>query len=167
MILRSPKRINTKAGVLWAHGEPGLLRHPLHAILCSNACPGNDILRAMDLAQSWRCENLAVISSFHTPVEKECLRVFLRGPQPLVYCPARGIDPFRISKDWEVKFELGQILILSPFSPDIHRPTKPTAIERTRLILQLATRHTIIHASKGGVLESVFKEMNLPAQMTS
>ena len=50
----------------------------------------------MDLAQRWRAENRAVISGFHTAVEKECLRIFLRGPQPLVICPARGLDPFQL-----------------------------------------------------------------------
>jgi hypothetical protein len=57
-------------------------------------------MEAMDLAQRWRAENRAVISGFHTPVERECLRIFLRGSQPVVICPARGLDPFQLPADW-------------------------------------------------------------------
>ena len=138
---------------LWSHGNADLFRIPLTALLCSKACPGAKIIEAMDLAQRWRAENRAVISGFHTAVEKECLRIFLRGPQPLVICPARGIDPFQLPSEWQAKYGRGELLIISPFDPSIRRPTKDTAEIRNRLMLQLATRHTIIHATKGGMLE--------------
>jgi hypothetical protein len=77
----------------------------LHAVLCSKACPGDKIIEAIDLAQKRRAENRAMISGFHTPVEKECLRIFLRGPQRIVICPARGMDPFLLPREWEQKFK--------------------------------------------------------------
>jgi hypothetical protein len=76
---------------LWSHGNAALFDQPLDALLRSKACPGAKIIEAMDLAQRWRAKNRAVISGFHTLVEKECLRIFLRGPQPIVICPARGL----------------------------------------------------------------------------
>ena len=155
MILRQPQTIKHNGRALWAHGDLAILDNPLHALLCSNACPGSKIVEAMDLAQTWRAENRAVISGFHTPVEKECLRIFLRGPQPLVICPARGIDPFQLPKDWTKKFQRNEILILSPFPATIRRPTKETAEERTRLVLGLAPESMIVYATKGGSLESL------------
>jgi len=137
---------------LWAHGNLAILNNPLHALLCSNACPGSKIVDAMDLAQAWRAENRAVISGFHTPVEKECLRIFLRGPQYLVICPARGIDPFQLPKAWIKKFQREEILILSPFPATLRRPTKATAEERIRCVLGLASRRTVFHATPGGTL---------------
>lgn len=152
MLLRQPASIQHHGKKLWCHGNRELLNERLHAVLCSKACPGEKIIEAIDLAQLWRAENLAVISGFHTPVEKECLRIFLRGPQRIVICPARGLDPFQLPSDWQQKFTRGELLIVSPFDSSIRRPTKETAEIRTRLVLSLAQSKTIIHASPGGFL---------------
>jgi hypothetical protein len=153
MLLRNPSSTQWQNRRLWSHGNSELLRIPLTALLCSKACPGAKIIEAMDLAQHWRAENRAVISGFHTAVEKECLRIFLRGPQPLVICPARGIDPFLLPAEWQQKFKRGEILIVSPFDSSIRRPTKETAEIRNHFIIDLAANVTIIHAAPGGSLE--------------
>src|SRR5207249_8008247 len=104
-----------------------------------------------------RAENRAVVSGFHTAVEKECLRIFLRGPQPIIICPARGIDPFQLPGDWQTKYDRGELLIISSFDSSIRRPTKETAEIRNRLVVDLATNIMIIHASPGGHLEQLTK----------
>ncbi len=149
MLLRNPAKINREGRVLWSHGNVALLDQPL----CSRACPGAKIIAAMDLAQRWRAQNRAVTSGFHTPVEKECLRIFLRGPQPLVICPARGLDSFQLPAEWHSKFKRGELLILSPFDSTIRRPTRETAEIRNRLVIDFAITRTIIYATAGGQLE--------------
>jgi len=161
MILRNPAAIKHNGRALFAHGNAALLRLPLEALLCSNACPGAKIIEAMDLAQRWRAENRAVISGFHTPVEKECLRIFLRGPQPLVICPARGLDPFQLPAVWQPKFDRGESLILSPFDSSVRRAIKETAENRNQLVVALASGVTVIHASPGGSLECLIKGIAL------
>jgi predicted Rossmann fold nucleotide-binding protein DprA/Smf involved in DNA uptake len=158
MLLRNPAMIERQRRKLWYHGNVALLDQPLNALLCSRACPGAKIIEAMDLAQRWRAENRAVVSGFHTAVEKECLRIFLRGPQPLVICPARGLDPFQFPSDWQLKFERGELLIASPFDSSVRRPTKETAQARTRLVFDLASQYSILHASPGGLLDRLRKE---------
>ena len=155
MLLRKPGFIDGQRRKLWSHGNATLLERDIDGLLCSKACPGAKIIEAMDLAQRWRAENRAVISGFHTAVEKECLRIFLRGPQPLVICPARGLDPFQLPSEWESKFKRGELLLIIPFNPSIRRPTKETAETRNRLVVHLATNVTIIHASSGGHLEQL------------
>jgi predicted Rossmann fold nucleotide-binding protein DprA/Smf involved in DNA uptake len=155
MLLRVPASIKLGKWELWYHGHASLLDASLNALLCSRACPGGKILEAIDLAQRWRAEERVVISGFHTPVEKECLRIFLRGPQRIVVCPARGIDPFQLPADWQPKFTCGELLIVSPIDSSIRRPTKETAEIRNRLVVDLAANITIIHASPGGVLEEL------------
>ena len=152
MLLRNPAMIEWRDRMLSYYGNVAVLDQPLDALLCSNACPGAKIIEAMDLAQRWRAENRAVVSGFHTAVEKECLRIFLRGPQPLVICPARGIDPFQLPGDWESKFKRAELLIISPFESSIRRPTKKTSEIRNRFVLHLATNCHIIHAAPGGLL---------------
>jgi predicted Rossmann fold nucleotide-binding protein DprA/Smf involved in DNA uptake len=162
MLLRNPATLQWRGQRLWLHGNADLLEQPLDALLCSKACPGSKIMEAMDLAQRWRGENRAVVSGFHTPVEKECLRIFLRGPQPVVICPARGLDPFRLPADWQTKFQRNELLIVSTFVSGVRRPTRETAEERTCLVFALATRHTIIHATPGGVLDRIRRGQDLP-----
>jgi hypothetical protein len=79
MLLRQPVSIQHGGRKFWYHGNHNLLDEKLHAVVCSKACPGEKIIEAIDLAQKWRVENRPVISGFHTPVEKECLRIFLRS----------------------------------------------------------------------------------------
>ncbi len=155
MLLRNPASTQWQSRRLWSHGNADLLRMPLTALLCSKACPGAKIIEAMDLAQRWRAENRAVISCFHTAVEKECLRIFLRGPQSLVICPARGIDPFQLPADWQPKYDRGELLIISPFDASVRRPTKETAETRNKLVVDLATHVTIIHATPEGALDKL------------
>ncbi|MBA2242221.1 MAG: hypothetical protein H0W04_04955 [Chthoniobacterales bacterium] len=52
-----------------------------------------------------------------------------------------------------VKVQAGRVIIIRPFDSAIRRPTKETAAIRNRLVIDLATRHTIIHATPGGVLD--------------
>jgi predicted Rossmann fold nucleotide-binding protein DprA/Smf involved in DNA uptake len=158
MLLRTPPTKKWRDWQVWYHGEASLLNAPLNALICSRACPGEKILEAIDLAQQWRAENRAVVSGFHTPVEKECLRIFLRGPQRIVICPARGLDPFQLPADWQPKFTRGELLIVSPFDSSIRRPTKDTAELRTRLVLSLAQSKTVIHASSGGSIDGILAE---------
>jgi predicted Rossmann fold nucleotide-binding protein DprA/Smf involved in DNA uptake len=157
VLLCKPAVIDWQGRTLWSHGNAELLDQPLDALLCSKACPGAKVIEAMDLAQRWRAENRAVISGFHTLVEKECLRVFLRGPQSIVICPARGLDPFQLPVEWQTKFQRGELLLVSLFDSAIRRPTRETAETRTRLVLALAQRHAIIHATPGGLLDRLQK----------
>ena len=82
-------------------------------------------------------------------------RIFLRGPQRIVICPARGIDPFLLPADWQQKFKRGEMLIISPFDSSIRRPTKEAAELRTRLVISLAQSKTIIHAQPNGALSRI------------
>jgi hypothetical protein len=62
-------------------------------------------------------------SDFHTPIEKDCLDLLLRGRQPVVICPARDIKSIRLGKDLKTGIEEGRVLILSPFERMGRRPT--------------------------------------------
>ena len=72
-------------------GNLRLLDQPLTAFFCSARCPWDLILKTYDLASAMREAGVPVIGGFQTPMEKECLRLLLRGSQPVVICPARSI----------------------------------------------------------------------------
>src|SRR5260370_32808677 len=72
-------------------GNLDLIRTRLLALFCSIKCPGNVILGTYDLIRALRDAGIPMIGGFHSPMEKECLTLLLRGKQPVIACPARGI----------------------------------------------------------------------------
>lgn len=135
-------------------GNLRLLDEPLTALFCSNRCPGDLILKTYDLARAMRESGVPVIGGFQTPMEKECLRLLLRGNQPVVVCPARGIGNMRIPRDWRPALDDGRLLVLSPFPATACRPTAQLAAQRNDLVASLASRIFIAHAAPGSKTEA-------------
>jgi len=145
---------------LAALGDTALLALPKTAIFCSARCPGSVILAAYDQAAQWRDTGRCVISGFHSPVEKECLRILLRGSQPVIICPPRSI-PTRTPPEWRAPISEGRLLLLSFFKDGPHRPTTETAQRRNTLVAALADEIYIPHASPGGHLQSLLQVIRL------
>ena len=140
-------------------GNPRLLDKQLTALFCSNRCPGDLILKTYDIARVMRDAGVPVVGGFQTPMEKECLRLLLRGSQPVVVCPARGIENMRIPRDWLPALDNGRLLILSTFSRAHRRPTAKLADERNHIVGAIAKRVFIAHAAPGGKTESLAREL--------
>src|SRR5215468_11425160 len=115
---------------IWAIGNIDILAMPLLGFFCATRCPGNVILRTYDLALALREAGVPVIGGFHTPMEKECLEVLLRGQQPVVICPARSIERLRIPLSWRQPYDQARLLVLSPFVARQWRPTTELAEDR-------------------------------------
>ena len=135
-------------------GNVRLLEERLTALFCSQRCPGDLILKTYDLARAMRDARVPVIGGFQTPMEKECLRLLLRGSQPVVICPARGIDNMRVPREWRTAMEEGRLLILSPFSSNRRRPTAELAAQRNDFVADLATQVFIAHAARDSKTEA-------------
>ena len=100
-----------------------------------------------------RDAGVPVIGGFQTSMERECLRLLLRGEQPVVVCPARGIDNMRIPRDWRPALDDGRLLVLSPFPATTRRPRAELAAQRNDLVASLASRVFITHAAPGSRTE--------------
>jgi predicted Rossmann fold nucleotide-binding protein DprA/Smf involved in DNA uptake len=132
-----------------------LERKPL-ALFCSVKCPGNLILKTYDLARELRDKGVTVISGFHSPMEKECLSLLLRGKQPVIWCPAKrlpaprlrqaGLTGKGIPKDCNSALSEGRLLVLSPFDERVARATEETALFRNEFVAALAERVFVAHA---------------------
>lgn len=134
---------------IWAIGNLAILDLPLLGFFCTTRCPGNVILRTYDLALALREANIPVIGGFHTPMEKECLEVLLRGQQPVVLCPARSIASLRMPMNWRKPCAEGRLLILSPFAAHQRRPTTALAEDRNYFVATLATHIFVAYAGPG------------------
>ena len=144
---RAPKYI-------FALGNLDLLRQETVALFCSVKCPGNLILKTYDLARQIRDAGTSVISGFHSPMEKECLSLLLRGDQPIIWCPAKRLTTTRLPKEYANALSKGRLLMLSPFGERTKRADEQTARVRNEFVAALAGRVFVAHAASGGKTES-------------
>jgi predicted Rossmann fold nucleotide-binding protein DprA/Smf involved in DNA uptake len=145
---------------LTAHGNLDLLALPKTALFCSAKCPGSVILPTYDQAAKWRDSGRCVISGFHSPVEKECLQILLRGDAPVILCPARAMLE-RLPAQWAIAVASGRMLILSAFAATATRITTDLAARRNEIVAALADEVFIAHATVGGQLENLIRKISV------
>lgn len=146
--------IHTRGNLAIWTGRAG----PLVAFFCSSKAPASILLAAHDLAQQWRRSDVTVIGGFHSPVEQEVLTVLLRGPAPLIICPARSLHTMRLKPAWREAMEAGRLLLMSAFPDHVRRATRETAATRNRFVAALADAVVIGHAEAGSRTEALAEE---------
>ena len=144
---------------LYIIGNLDLLQKSKLALFCSKKCPGQNILKAFDFARRLRDGQKAEISGFHSPIEKECLRILLRGKQPIIICPARSLEKMRLSVELKEGLAEGRLLILSPFSGGQRRFTVELARQRNLLVAALSDEIYFIHSDPGGRIEELKQQV--------
>jgi len=135
---------------LYAMGEPSILRHRLLGLICSIQCPGSVVIKTFDAVRALRDAGVVVIGGFHSPMERECLDILLRGNQSLVLCPARGLEGLHIRQIPRRAVKECRLLVLSPFAKSIRRTTAAQAVRRNNLVAALAGAVWVPHAAPGG-----------------
>ena len=145
---------------LTALGNLDLLSQPMTALFCSARCPGKLILRTYDQAAQWRDAGHCVVSGFHSPVEKECLRILLRGEPPIIICPARGhaeTHPSGMEKASGRRPPADPLHLPPNRKPHHRRPRRPP--QRTRR--RPGRPGFVAHATPGGRLENSLRQKPL------
>jgi predicted Rossmann fold nucleotide-binding protein DprA/Smf involved in DNA uptake len=145
--------------LIFALGNLDILERKPLALFCSVKCPGNLILKTYDLARELRDKGVTVISGFHSPMEKECLSLLLRGKQPVVWCVARRLATRGMPKECAGPLAEGRLLILSPFGEKVTRATKKTALFRNEFMARLAEYVFIAHAVQGSKTEALCRKV--------
>lgn len=142
-------------------GDPTLLQRPLVALFCSVKCPGKLILETYELAKRFRDEGVTVISGFHSPMEQECLRILLRATQPVVWCLARGLYRKIPAKPVDCRSAVaeGRLVMVTPFSDTVTHITRETAMQRNRVVAELARAVVVAHAAPGSKMEALCRDL--------
>ena len=139
-------------GAIAVLGNLAILRSCTLAWFCSVKCPGDLILQTYDLARALRAAQIPVIGGFHAPMEKECLRLLLRGQQPIIICPARSIWS-RLPGEWKLPLAQGRLLIVSPFEAKHRQATAALAQARNEFVAALADNIFVAYAFPGSKSE--------------
>ena len=152
--------LNAATGLtLQGLGDKRILSNKWIAFFCSVRCSGNLILHAYDLAQRWRAENQPIISGFHSPVEKEVLRIMLRSTVPVCIALARSL-PKRVPPEFRRPLDEGRLLLLSPFDAKIKRATEETAARRNEVVAALAAKIVVAYAAPGSKTETLCRTIS-------
>jgi hypothetical protein len=140
-------------------GPDTLWSRPKLAFFCSAKCPGEILLRVLKWVPTLAGRNDVVLASgFHTPVEREVLRLALRQKTPVIICPARGLLKV-IPAEWRGPLDAGRLLIATPFPAAATRITAARAEERNRWLADHADQILVAWATPGGRLESSLRDV--------
>jgi predicted Rossmann fold nucleotide-binding protein DprA/Smf involved in DNA uptake len=130
------------------------------AFVCSIACPGDIIIKPLEIMSDLRKADVSVVGGFHSPMERECLRTLLRGTCGIIVCPARSVNKMRIPAEYRPALVSDRLLIVSPFQENIKRKTAENAELRNRFVATISDVVLIAHASPGGRTETFSKELS-------
>jgi predicted Rossmann fold nucleotide-binding protein DprA/Smf involved in DNA uptake len=140
-------------------GNLGTLQNKIFTIFSSIKCPGAIILKTYDLMRKLRESGLTVISGFHSPMERECLNILLKGKQPIIFCPARSIEKMRLKAEYKKPLDEGRLLLLSPFNAKEKRISSERALFRNYFVAALADSIFIPYASPNSKTEQFCKAL--------
>lgn len=128
-------------------------------LFCSVRCPGYAILRTYDQAADWRDDGCCVISGFHSPIEEECLRILLRGTQPIIVCLS-GTLPKRIPAPFRRPIAAGRLLMLSSDRDCAMRNRRRRASYRNDIVAACSDEVCFAHITPGGEADRLSKRLS-------
>lgn len=146
-------------GTVTAIGNLDILRHNSTAFFCSTKCPGDLIVKTYDIAQILRDAGMTVISGFHSPMERECLTILLRGTQPVIICPARSISNMRINREYKKPLKDDRLLFLSPFDENQRRISAKRSHYRNLFVAALSAAIFVAHAEPSSKTEELCRQI--------
>uniref|UniRef100_UPI0040483566 hypothetical protein n=1 Tax=Roseivirga sp. TaxID=1964215 RepID=UPI0040483566 len=139
-------------------GNKDILKQYKTGFLSSRKCPAEVVLKSYEWAKRQRSEFNCIVSGNHSQIEKDIFEILLRGDQPLVLVLPRGLKK-RNDKTWIENVEKGRLLIISPFTKDITRVTRETAITKNETILDLSDQIVVGYKSPNGQLDQLLTNM--------
>lgn len=89
---------------------------------------------AMEISQR---EDIAVVSGFHSQMEKEVLKILLRGRCGIIVVLARGMY-HKVPKPYEEALQQNRLLIISYEKDSVIRVSEQTAHKRNKYVISLS-----------------------------
>lgn len=154
-----PQQIETAAGPASVIGHAVVLHAGKLALICSQRCPGDVIVKSYDFARLLRGSGRAVVSGFHSPIEKDCLPILLRGHDPIIIVQAHRLSTSRLPAKWRKAIDAGRLLLLSRFDENQRRVTTELADWRNRFVAGISDEVLIPYAAPASKTEALGIEL--------
>jgi hypothetical protein len=129
------------------------LERPALGLVCSVQCPGSVILKLYDAIRVLRDAGVTVVGGFHSPMERECLDLLLRGVQPIII--ATTARRSRIPANWKAAIGQQRVAVITPSETTARRTTTALAERRNQLVAGVATVLFVPYVSPGGKTEAL------------
>ena len=119
-------------------GNKELLNKRKIGYLASRKIPTLSVLPALDWAlQKSKQTDVAVISGFHSRMERDVLKILLQGKCGIILVLARGIYR-QLPQQYEEAMQQGRLLIISYEKDSVTRVSEATAHKRNDHVRELA-----------------------------
>ena len=119
-------------------GNIALLQKRKIGFLASRKIATLSVLPTLDWAtEISQQEEVAVVSGFHSQMEKEVLKILLRGKCGIVVILARGMYR-QVPKLYEEALRQNRLLLLSYEKDNVTRISEQTAHKRNKLVIALS-----------------------------
>jgi predicted Rossmann fold nucleotide-binding protein DprA/Smf involved in DNA uptake len=122
---------------MFTSGNKDIVKFSKVAFLCSRNIPASVVLKCYDWAIDLRENGVRIISGFQSKIEKDVFHFLLQGTQPIIIAMARGLKKHR-DPSLEKGIMQKRLLIVSPFSSEVHQITSKTAEQRNRMMIEMA-----------------------------
>ena len=135
-------------------GNKEILRHYKIGFLCSRKVPANIILKTYDWAIEQRDNDVCVVSSFHSKIEKDVFDILVKGTQPIILVLARGMMK-RLDKKLIKLIDKNRLLVMTPFNKDVKKITVDTAKERNTVVAEICEKFFVPYYTQPGSLAAL------------
>jgi len=127
------------------------------AFLSSRKVPPEAVTASCDWAAKARDGGTCVIGGFQSALEREVLKILLKGRQPIVMALARGMWS-TVPPEFRDAINEGRLLAVSPVAQGATRASEASAASRNRFVLANCVSATFAAVSPGGSLERLLGE---------
>ena len=119
-------------------GNMELLKLRKIGFIASRRMATTDVIPTLDWAMEMsRQKDIAVVSGFQSPMEKDVLKFLLRGVCPIIIVLARGMY-CKIPKSFQTPLDQKRILIISNEPDNITRVSEITAHKRNEYVRSIS-----------------------------
>lgn len=140
-------------------GNTDLLNQPLVAFFCSRRYAPQAVLASYDWATAQH--DKVVISTFHSPLERDVMDFLLQRKQPFIYVlPARMYK--RVPERFQQALDENRILFISLVSDSVRMYSATNAQTANRYILSLASEVVFGSIAEGSHTERLYNKCQLP-----
>lgn len=138
-------------------GNTDLLHQSLVAFICSRNYSPQAVLASYDWATAQR--DKVVISTFHSPLERDVMDFLLQKKQPIIYLlPARMYK--RVPERFCEALNEGRLLFISLCSDTVRMYGKINAQSANRYILSLTSEVVFASIATGGFTEQLYQSLD-------
>lgn len=125
-------------------GNMELLKLRKIGFIASRRMATTDVIPTLDWAMEMsRQKDIAVVSGFQSPMEKDVLKFLLKGQCPIIIVLARGMYK-QLPKDLQIPMNQNRLLIISNERQNIIRISEATAHKRNEYVQSISDEMKII-----------------------